>query len=107
MVGENAARLKLPSEWQMHPVFHVSLMKPFKGPTPTETPEESIPIDVQNTPVYEIESILATRLGSRKQSEFLCKWVNFSDAHNSWEPADKLPAQLVSDFWTASRMSRR
>ena len=91
----------------MHPVFHVSLLKPFKGPTPTQITKKSIPIDVQNTPVYEIESILATRLGSRKQSEFLCKWVNFSDAHNSWEPADKLPAQLVSDFWTASRMSRR
>ena len=108
MVGQNAARLKLPGDWLMHPVFHVSLLKPFRGDPPDAVMvEDSIPLDLQHMPAYEVESILATRLGSKKQTEFLCKWSNFTDDHNSWETAENLPAQLVGDFWAASRMTRR
>lgn len=34
MVSKSSFQLKLPSSWKIHPVFHVSLLKPAKGPYP-------------------------------------------------------------------------
>ena len=35
-INEIAYRLKLPSHWQIHNDFHVSLLKIYKGTSPTE-----------------------------------------------------------------------
>ena len=35
-INETAYRLKLPSHWQIHNAFHVSLLKVYKGTPPTE-----------------------------------------------------------------------
>jgi hypothetical protein len=82
----------------------VSLLKTFKGKLPEgEAPEDAVALDFENVPVYALEAILATRIGTRRQSEFLCKWVGFSYDHNSWELADNLPQGMVADFWSTSR----
>ena len=72
------------------------LLKLFRcDPLDADMVEDSIPLHLQNMPFYEVESILATRLGSKKQTEFLCKWSNFTDDNNSWDSAENLPAQFV------------
>ena len=35
-INEAAYRLKLPTHWQIHNAFHVSLLKPYKGEPPME-----------------------------------------------------------------------
>ena len=35
-INETAYRLKLPSHWQIHNAFHVSLLKVYKGTPPME-----------------------------------------------------------------------
>ena len=38
MVGENAAKLRLPDTWRIHDVFHVSLLKPWVGGADSAVP---------------------------------------------------------------------
>ena len=36
-INDNAFRLGIPSHWQVHNSFHISLLKPFKGTLPNYT----------------------------------------------------------------------
>ncbi len=64
MVGPNAARLALsPSLARFHPVFHVSLLKPFYAEKGYQPPQQ--PPDLEDTstePVFKVEKILGKRL---------------------------------------------
>ena len=97
----NAVRLKLPESYKIHPVFHVSLVRPFKADStvPTITPHE--PEIVDGVPHYKVETILAKRTRSkgrrRRVIEFLIKWLGYDDTHNSWEPRDNINDDLVGD----------
>ena len=53
IVGNVAYRLELPSDWQIHDVFHVSQLKPVIGDVHRETE-----LLVDGNLEYEIESIL-------------------------------------------------
>lgn len=75
-VGEVAYRLKLPDGTKIHPVFHVSLLKPWKGDSPPQTGE--LPPLRDNTVLQlQPEAILETRWekqGNRKIATVLIKW---------------------------------
>jgi ribonuclease HI len=108
MIGENAARLKLPSDWSIHPVFHVSLLKLYHGPVESfmDIPEQALSLDVDNSPVYSVEKIISSRMKGRSKTEFLVKWHNFSDVHNSWITAASIPAAKMQEFLQSSKPSR-
>ena len=81
--------LDLPTELrQVHPVFHVSLLKRHHGPMP-----------LQRTPVftagseegeYEVDKVVAKRIGARNRVEYLVQWKGYSSFDNTWEPAENL-----------------
>jgi Chromo (CHRromatin Organisation MOdifier) domain len=96
--------LEIPPQWKqkkVHPVFHASLLLPYK-----ETEEhganypEPPPDLVEGEEEYEVEDILGSRRhGCRKKLQYLLKWKGYSHAHDSWEPADQVHApQLVDKF---------
>jgi hypothetical protein len=101
MAGQNAARLQLPPAYEkIHPVFHVSLLKPFQASGtfhPLPPPEV-----VDGVSYYEVEKILSTRekkSGRRKVTkEYLVKWRGYDDTHNSWEPAQNLSVELLREL---------
>jgi transposase InsO family protein len=102
--SNNAARLALPASYsRIHPVFHVSLLKPYHEDPHSDSPPAVEPPVEDGMPMYAVEKILSTRLrrigkGKRRVQEFLIKWEGFDDAHNSWEPRKNLTDDLLVDY---------
>ena len=99
VISRTSFQLKLPPQWKIHPVFHVSLLTPYK-----ETKEHGVnfpeppPDLVDRQPEWEVEQILGVRC-RRNQLQYLIRWKGFSDAHESWEPATHINAdQLIRNF---------
>ena len=92
--------LNLPKRWKIHPVFHASLLTPFRqteehGPSFAEPPPDII----EGEEEYEVEEVLDLHRHHRKL-QFLVKWKGYTDA--TWQPeADLENAQeLVNEFYT-------
>ena len=93
-------RLKLPSTWKVHNVFHASLLTPYKETTTNRTQyQEPAPDLVNGQPEWEVEQILGARR-RRNQLQYLIRWKNFSEAHDSWEPLTHINADhLIAEFY--------
>jgi hypothetical protein len=83
-------RLELPTQWSIHPVFHIDLLTPYKetimhGPNFTRpTPEL-----VNGEEEYSVEKILDSRhFGRRRRLQYLVKWEGYPDAENMWVDKD-------------------
>jgi hypothetical protein len=97
-------QLDLPLQWKqkkIHPVFHTSLLSPYK-----EMEEHGInfpeppPDLVEGEEEYKVEQVLDLRWHGRgKKLQYLLKWRGYSQAHDSWEPAEQVHApELVDRF---------
>jgi hypothetical protein len=98
-VGKVAVELDLPFNMKkLHPVFHVSLIKPY-----VHTRERILqrcapppPVDwIDDEPVYRVEKLLNHRerrygRGHRGRMEYLIKWEGYAAEHNTWEPRSNL-----------------
>jgi transposase InsO family protein len=97
-IGERAYRLKLPTTWKIHPVFHVSKLLPYhRDDTTTSTPPP--PDIVEGEPQQEIEDILDQRT-RRGKLQFLVKWRGFPMEENEWKYEHDLEhaKELLDDF---------
>jgi hypothetical protein len=101
-VNDVAYKLDLPTTLNIHDVFHVSLLKPYKkGKTPTPPP---LPIEIDGELEYEVEKVLLHR--ERKtnrvvKKEYYLKWLGYGPEHCTWEPEDNLDnaADVIDDYW--------
>jgi transposase InsO family protein len=102
VISTTAYRLKLPSNLKIHPVFHVSMLKPYKEnltdfnrdlPPPPEIIPET------NEEEYEVEIILDKKLVRRKPF-YLVKWKGYPLHDATWEPKENLTnaADMVTNF---------
>ena len=67
---------------KIHPVFHISLLKPTGNPETTEDIEA-------NDAEYEVEEILDKR--TRKGvTEYKIRWKGYSNEDDTWEPTSHL-----------------
>ncbi|VFQ62000.1 unnamed protein product [Cuscuta campestris] len=96
-IGEVAYRLKLPLSSRIHPVFHVAVLKPYKGPsadlTPLPLPEELVGGRVPSRPV----SIHASRRvlhAGHPVDQVLVRWSDGTLDDATWEPADQIRCQF-------------
>ena len=85
-----AYRLHLPESMKVHPVFHVSLLEPYKtldiqGRRQTPSP----PIEVDNNDEFEVEEILDSRR-RRNKLEYLIHWRGYDISERTWEPSRNL-----------------
>jgi hypothetical protein len=80
-IGDVAYRLKIPDDAKLQDVFHVGLLKPFKGEPPTET--SSLPPVHHSRACAEPETVLRGRL-ARGRRELLVQWKGLPAAGATW-----------------------
>ena len=99
-IGKVAYRLALPAQMAMHPVFHVSLLQPYRKGGRVQPPK---PFFVCGELAYNIEKIVAhkqKRCGGRLMTSFLVRWEGYGAEQDSWEPeASMLDPVHVQEYW--------
>jgi hypothetical protein len=102
VLGENvrAVRLDLPPLMQVHPVFHVSLIKGYAD-NGERRPAMPLEFDSDGSPQWVVQTLLKKRQSGRGRRvvEFLVRWKGFGPEHDSWEPESNIACKtLVEDF---------
>jgi hypothetical protein len=97
--------LELPTQWSIHPVFHIDLLTPYKettmhGPNFTRPTPELIDGEEE----YSVEKILDSwHFGRRQCLQYLVKWEGYPDADNMGVDKDDVFADdKVREFKTSN-----
>lgn len=94
-INQVAFCLELPTSMKIHPVFHVSLLKPFHDNSFTgRIMAPPPPIIVEGEEEYIVENILDSRI-HRNRLQYLVKWKGYGPEENSWEPAENVHASRL------------
>ncbi|KAK2976416.1 hypothetical protein RJ640_007454 [Escallonia rubra] len=114
-IGKMAYKVTLPQWWrcQFHPVFHVSMLKPFyedaADPSRGEIKRPGLKPKAAGKRVA--ESILNDRVitaSCKRHQEYLVKWQGYTEEENTWERAadlsynDKIEAYHMQKLTRAS-----
>lgn len=95
-----AVKLRLPPALQIHPVFHVSQVKPVLSSLlcpPPDPPPPTLLID--RHPAFTVRRILDVRWRGRGQ-QFLVDWEGYRPEECSWVPRSLiLDPVMISDFF--------
>ena len=77
-VGSRAYKLDLLATVKIHPVFHISLLKPTASiePSPRHNPPPPPPVVIQEQQEWEVEKVLDSRR-QRNQIQYRVKWTGF------------------------------
>ena len=99
-INHVAYRLELPATMKVHPVFHVSLLEPYREssfPGRVQSPPPSI--EIENHEEYEVEKVLDSRRKWGKL-EYLVHWCGYDINERTWEPTQNLAnaPQKVQEF---------
>jgi hypothetical protein len=101
VISTTAYQLDLPATLRIHPVFHVSLLKPYKESEDFARATLPPPVTIPDTEEqeYEVETILDKRTIRGKQ-QYLVKWTGYPLHDATWEPAHHLKnaQQKVKEF---------
>ena len=100
VMSRTSYQLKLLPQWKLHDVFHATLLTPYKETVLNgQSYQEPAPDLIDGQLEWEVESILRVRR-RRNQLQYLIHWKEFSEAHDSWEPAKDVHAdELVQEFY--------
>jgi hypothetical protein len=106
VVSPYAYELELPPVMRIHPVFHVSLLKPaVQDPLPSQRPEPPPPVEVDGLEEWEVEEVIDSRYdrrgrGGRPRLKYTVKWVGYD------EPTE-IPADYLENAQEAIRTFHR
>ena len=89
VIGEQAYRLELPATMHIHPVFHVSLLEPYKPDPARAEPPPPLPIEVDGEERWQVSEVLDSRI-HRNKLQYLVRWEGFSDKDDQWLDAREI-----------------
>jgi len=94
-------RLKLPTQWSIHDVFHIDLLMPYQE-TELHRSNYSRPAPdlIDNKEEYEVEKILDSwQFGRRHKKQYLIKWKGYPDLDNEWvDKRDVHALEAIREF---------
>jgi len=103
VINPVAVKLKLPPTLKIHPVFHVSLIRPWKDDT--EFPEhkgDAAPVQVYpEDNQWLVDKLLdkrQQRVGRTWITKYLVRWLNCGPEDDSWEPATNIEETLIAEY---------
>jgi len=79
-------RLKLPTQWSIHDIFHIDLLTPY-WETELHGSNYSRPVPdlIDNKEEYKVEKILDfQQFGRGCKKQYLIKWKGYPDSDNEW-----------------------
>ncbi len=89
-VNEVAYRLDLTSSMKIHPVFHVSLLEPYRESTiPGRLPTPPPPIEINKEEEFEVSKFIDSCI-NRRRLEYLVHWQGYEVSKRTWEPATNI-----------------
>ena len=88
--------LNLPAASNIHPIMHVSLLKPWVQGSIMDAPP--LPDAKRDAEEYEIESILAHRNTKGGEKKYLVKWKGYTFEECTWEPAKNFKSHTLRDY---------
>jgi len=82
-------RLKLPTQWSIHDVFHIDLLTPYQE---TDLHGSNYlrpaPDLIDNEEEYKVEKVLDFwHFGRGRKKQYLIKWKGYPDSDNEWVDA--------------------
>ena len=99
-----AYQLQLPAHMNIHPVFHVDLLMPYKVTAEYSIPfKHPAPETIDGQEEYEVNEILAKRRhGHKHQCQYLVSWKGYPRSDNSWVNEEDLhTSELLQEFCAA------
>jgi hypothetical protein len=97
-VGEVAYKLKLPEHAKIHPVFHISQLKPFKGVPQNQYMPLPLTMSENGPIIYPAEILQARTIfkGNQKKHQVLVQWDQHTAAEATWEDVNDLQNKFPS-----------
>uniref|UniRef100_A0A8C6K7U4 Gypsy retrotransposon integrase-like protein 1 n=1 Tax=Nothobranchius furzeri TaxID=105023 RepID=A0A8C6K7U4_NOTFU len=99
IISPSAVRLRLPSHLRVHPVFHVSQIRPVSSSPlfpPADPPPPARVVD--GHPAFSVSRILDVRPRGRGR-QYLVDWLGYGPEERSWVPRSAiLDPSLIRDF---------
>ena len=104
VVSPTTYKLALPGAWNIHPVFHISLLKKYvAGSTSDNTDNNIIDIELDEVPEYEVDKLIGKRFGKHNQIEYLVLWKNYPEWEATWENYETVKdLKALDDFEQSS-----
>jgi hypothetical protein len=104
IISPVAVWLELPVQWNIHLIFHTSLIMPYIE-TPSHSPNFTRPPPdlIDGEEEYEMELICShRRWGCHKTLQYLIKWKGYPESDNTWENTNQIHApNLIKLYhWT-------
>ncbi len=102
-------RLKLPTQWSIHDVFHIDLLTPYRE-TDFHGSNYSRPAPdlVDNKEEYKVKKILDSRqFGRTCRRQYLIKWKGYPDSDNKWVDKRNIHApEVIREFENRNSATR-
>ena len=92
-IGDQAYQLALPDDWRIHNVFHVSLLKPWRGEWRELEDAPAPELESDEDDEYEIERVLRWRyyrVGNQRKKEYLIVRKGYPLDDAEWVPFDEM-----------------
>ncbi|KAG2335909.1 hypothetical protein BDR05DRAFT_839721, partial [Suillus weaverae] len=84
----------------LHPVFNISLLKPYSDPSDFHTHASPLPFNLTDDPANDIKSILDCHKTGHRY-EYLVQWKSLPKSEDSWLPLSDIPTlfnELIEHF---------